>query len=292
MATADTTLDPQVQPSRRRVLVVDDEPMLREVLTAFLTRQELDVTPAESGQQALELFGQSPFNLVISDLRMPGMDGMQLLHAIKGLNPKVPFILISGYGEIPTVVESLKAGAENFLTKPLELAVLSKVVAQSLSLAATQAPPLLQQASMRQLTQLETPSRFEYIREMVSLIAQSALNVGFVEGDLDNNLKLALVEALTNAMEHGNRWNPDLLVSLEVELTCQCLKVTISDQGPGFNLASLPDPTDPEQLLCERGRGVFLMRAIMDEVAYNAQGNQVSMVKYRPLVCLVEPAAA
>jgi len=279
-------------PPRRRVLVVDDEPLVRDVLTLYLARQGLEAISAGDGQQALKLFSEHPFDLVISDLRMPGMDGLQLLHAIKGLNPRVPFIFISGYGDIPTVVESLKAGAENFLTKPLEMDVLAKVVSQSLSLAATQALPLPQLARMRQITHLEVPSRAEYIRELVSQITHSAICVGYAQCDLDNNLKLALVEALTNAMEHGNRWDPERLILMEADLTSDCLKVSTEDQGPGFDVSALPDPTSGDHLLSERGRGIFLMRAIMDEVCFNPRGNRVTMVKYRKPVCLVSPPSA
>ncbi|MBI5524370.1 MAG: response regulator [Desulfarculus sp.] len=269
-------------PPGRRVLVVDDEPMVLDVLTRYLRHQGLETMAAGDGQEALRLFSQEPCDLVISDLRMPGMDGLQLLHAIKGLNPRVPFIFISGFGDIPTVVEALKSGAENFLTKPLEMDLLSKVVAQSLSLAATQAPPMLQLARMRQITQLEVPSRFEFIRELVSQITQSAICVGYAQNDLDNNLKLALVEGLTNAMEHGNRWDENRLVRLEADLTSDCLKVTIEDEGVGFDFCALADPTCGEQLLSERGRGVFLMRAIMDEVGFNPAGNCLTLVKRRP----------
>lgn len=273
---------PPPAPPGRRVLVVDDEPMVLDVLTRYLRRQGLEAIPAGDGREALRLFSQAPCDLVISDLRMPGMDGLQLLHAIKGLNPRVPFIFISGYGDVPTVVEALKAGAENFLTKPLEMEVLTKVVAQSLSLATTQAQPMLQMARMRQITQLEAPSRFENIRELVSQITQSAICVGYAQNDLDNNLKLALVEALTNAMEHGNHWDENRLVRLESDLTSERLKVTIEDEGLGFDFCALADPTCGEQLLSERGRGVFLMRAIMDEVCYNPAGNRLTLVKHRP----------
>jgi len=274
-------MGPGPTPLGGRVLVVDDEPMVRQLLERYLTRHGLEAGTAGDGQQALEMFTQRPFDLVISDLRMPVMDGLQLLHAIKGLNPRVPFIMISGYGDIPTVVEALKAGAENFLTKPLEMDILAKVMQQSLSLAGARILPMTQMARMRQVTYLEVPSRSEYIQELICQIAHSALCVGYADCDLDNNLKLALVEALTNAMEHGNHWTEGSLVRLECDLTSQRLEVSIEDQGPGFDVGSLPDPTSGEQLLSERGRGVFLMQAIMDQVRYNRQGNRVTMIKAR-----------
>lgn len=274
-------------PQGRRILVADDDDLVRQLLTRYLTGQGMEVDTARDGQEALELFSRHPFDLVISDLRMSGIDGLQLLHAIKGLNPRVPFIFISGYGDIPTVVETLKAGADNFLGKPLEMAELAKVVKQALNLAATL--PLLQMARMRQVTYLEVPSRPEYIRDLISQIAHSAVCVGYAECDLDNNLKLALVEALTNAMEHGNRWNEDRMVRLEADLTSDCLKVSIADQGNGFDLNALSDPTCGEHILSERGRGVFLMRAIMDEVCFDPPGNRVTMTKRR---LPPDPAAA
>jgi CheY-like chemotaxis protein/anti-sigma regulatory factor (Ser/Thr protein kinase) len=280
------------QTSRRRILVADDDEMVRQVLERYLNSQGMEVQAACDGQEALSMFSSQHFDLVISDLRMPGIDGLQLLHAIKGLNPRVPFIFISGYGDIPTVVEALKAGADNFLGKPVEMAELAKVVQQALNLAVPQPLPLLQMARMRQITYLEVPSRSEYIRDLISQIAHSAMCVGYADCDLDNNLKLALVEALTNAMEHGNHWDENRLVRLEVNLTSDCLAVVIEDQGEGFDVGSLPDPTCGDQMFSERGRGVFLMQAIMDEVCYNPQGNQVTMIKHRPPVDPSSPTPA
>ena len=106
--------------------------------------------------------------------------------------------------------------------------------------------------------------------------------MGFAQRDLENNVKVALAEALTNAMEHGNGWDPDKKVSVECDISCDQLKVSITDQGPGFDHQKLCDPTLDEHLLVERGRGVFLMNTIMDQVYYNQAGNQVTLIKRRP----------
>lgn len=265
-----------------RILVVDDEPMMREVLVRYLNLKGFSTTEAQNGEQALNLFQDRPFDLIISDLRMPGMDGLKLLHAVKGINPRVPIVFISGYGDVPTVVECLKAGAENFLAKPLEMDILGKVVLQSLNLPGYQNLSSPQLTPLNQVTLLEAPSRPEYIKELVYQVSHSAVTVGFADCDLDNNLKLALVEAITNAMEHGHKWEEDLLVSLEADLSKDYFQVTVTDQGEGFAVDSLPDPTSEEQLFSERGRGVFLMQAIMDEVIFNQEGNQVTLIKRRP----------
>ncbi|MFZ5587238.1 MAG: response regulator [Thermodesulfobacteriota bacterium] len=263
------------------ILVADDEELVRELLARFLTNRGHRVLEAADGRQALKLFRDNQIDLVLSDVRMPGLDGLTLLAAIKEINPRVPVLLISGYGDVETVVKALKAGAENFLPKPLSMDILGKVVDQALSLACASPAGRSRWLALRQNTRLETASRPELICEVVQQIAQSAVAVGYASHDLDNNLKLALVEAVTNAMEHGNRWNQELKVVVEADITPDMLSVSVRDQGQGFDFACLPDPTIGDQLLCERGRGVFLMQAIMDEVCYSAPGNCVTLCKRR-----------
>ncbi len=265
----------------RRVLVVDDEELVRSMLGRYLERKGFLVQMASDGFQALDLFRESYFDLVLSDVRMPGLDGLKLLRAIKDINPRVPVVLISGYGDVETVVAALKAGAENFLVKPMKMEELAKVMEQSLAISCLRSGGLSMTPRVRQVTYLEAPSQPELICELVQQITLSAVSVGYAEFDLDNNLKLALVEAITNAMEHGNRWDADKKIIIESELTRDTIRVSVCDQGPGFDFAALPDPTSDEQLFHERGRGVFLMKTIMDEVDYNPQGNCVTLLKRR-----------
>ncbi|ADK84593.1 response regulator receiver protein [Desulfarculus baarsii DSM 2075] len=269
-----------VRPSR--ILVADDEDALRELLKRFLETKGHQVVLAQDGREALKLFREQPFDLVLSDVRMPGLDGLQLLAAVKDINPRTPVVLISGYGDIETVVTALKAGAENFLAKPIRIDMLRRVVSQSLSLSARSERRADHFPNVTQQTQIDTPSQQCYINDIIYLIAASAAAVGYVSHDLDNNLKLALVEAIMNAMEHGNKWDENKKIHLTVTIGADMFKIVIADEGPGFDPDKLPDPTSPEQLLAERGRGVFLMRAIMDEITYNQRGNEVTMVKGNP----------
>ena len=176
------------------------------------------------------------------------------------------------------MVAALKAGAENFLAKPLDLEVLERVVEQTLTLASPP-PRRCPLPTIWQKTLIEAPSRPECVRDVVYQLAMSAVAVGFARPDLDSNLKLALVEAVTNAMEHGNAWDSEKLVRVSAEFTSGELRVTVSDQGAGFAHDELLNPTESEHLLAERGRGVFLINAIMDEVIFNRAGNEVTLVK-------------
>jgi serine/threonine-protein kinase RsbW len=92
-------------------------------------------------------------------------------------------------------------------------------------------------------------------------------------------IRLALEEALSNAIHHGNGDDPAKQVTVEYEVTRQQARITVRDQGRGFRPEQLPDPCCDEKLTDPNGRGVLLMKAYMDEVTFNRQGNGVTLVK-------------
>jgi two-component system NtrC family response regulator len=103
------------------ILVVDDELAQRAVLSGFLEKQGFDVTLAENGEKALALFRQESFDLVLTDQKMPNMSGLDLLVAIQAINPETAVIVMTAYGSIGVAVSSIKGGAIDYLTKPLNL---------------------------------------------------------------------------------------------------------------------------------------------------------------------------
>ena len=92
-------------------------------------------------------------------------------------------------------------------------------------------------------------------------------------------VRLSLEEALVNAIKHGNRMEPDKKVYIACELTEDEVTVVIEDQGDGFKLEEVPDPTDDENLEKPGGRGIMLIRSFMNGVAYNERGNRLTMLK-------------
>ena len=93
------------------------------------------------------------------------------------------------------------------------------------------------------------------------------------------DIRLCLEEALINAMKYGNRLRQDLSVDLEVEASPQEVRLTVQDQGSGFDVKQLEDCTEEKNLFRNRGRGVYLIHQLMDEVSYNEKGNRLVMVK-------------
>jgi DNA-binding NtrC family response regulator len=110
------------------ILVVDDEPDMRVALTHALSRIGHIVETACSGYEALEKFKREEFGLVITDVKMPEMSGMEVLEEVKELSPEVPVIMITGYGTVNNAVEAMKEGASDYILKPFDSEVLEAAV--------------------------------------------------------------------------------------------------------------------------------------------------------------------
>jgi len=117
----------------KRILIVDDEPSIRKVLAAHLKKFGYDVETAEDGPAAVARLEAELFHLVVSDLRMPGMDGMALLAWVLERCPGLPVILITAHGTVDTAVEAIKRGAFDYVTKPFDKDELQAVIAKALS---------------------------------------------------------------------------------------------------------------------------------------------------------------
>jgi DNA-binding NtrC family response regulator len=116
-----------------RVLIVEDDPAQREMLVGFLRDLGVETEAAENGRRALDLLDSQPIDLVVTDLRMPGMEGSELLKKIKAQNPELGVVLVTAFGTVQGAVEALKAGACNYLLKPLDLDEVEHVIRRCLA---------------------------------------------------------------------------------------------------------------------------------------------------------------
>ncbi len=119
----------------RTILVVDDDESLREFLEILLQKEGYRVVTAATGEEALERLDEEDVSLVISDIRMPGMDGVSLLKAIKGRWPEIPVVLITAFASMDSAVDAMKEGAWDYLTKPFRIEELREILERALEAA-------------------------------------------------------------------------------------------------------------------------------------------------------------
>ncbi|MBI2371933.1 MAG: sigma-54-dependent Fis family transcriptional regulator, partial [Deltaproteobacteria bacterium] len=117
---------------RERILVVDDEPSFREALAHFLTLEDFAVLPLADSYEALQAARQEEVDIVLTDLTMPGLDGIELLKQIRELRPHALGIIMTGYGTIETAVNAMKAGAFDYVTKPFQFDEIKIVIERAL----------------------------------------------------------------------------------------------------------------------------------------------------------------
>ncbi len=107
--------------ARASVLVIDDEQGIREMLRYELSQEGFDVEMAENGLAAVEAVKRRKFDLAITDLKMPGMDGVATVEALRSLDPKIEVIVATGYASVETAVACMKRGAYDYIEKPFDL---------------------------------------------------------------------------------------------------------------------------------------------------------------------------
>ncbi len=128
---------------------------------------------------------------------------------------------------------------------------------------------------------IRVPTDLDVVEEAVDLVARHCLASGVAPRAARFNLRVALCEALANAIVYGNRLDPEKRVYVRVEVADEELAVYVRDEGEGFDPEHVPNPTDPERIGLEEGRGIFLIRQLVDEVHYNDRGNSICMIMRR-----------
>ena len=125
---------------------------------------------------------------------------------------------------------------------------------------------------------LELPNDIRSIEHAVEYVTRHCSSCGDYARRLNLNFRVGLTEALSNAMLYGNGSDPEKRVRVEVTVRVEEVAVRVTDQGVGFDPATVPDPTLPDNISKTGGRGIFLMKALMDEVEFNERGNSVTLV--------------
>ena len=289
------------------VLVVDDSAIDRRVAGRVLEKSGWHVAYAADGALALERIAADPPSAVVTDMQMPNLDGLALVERIRERFPRVPVILMTGCGSESLAIAALKAGAAGYVPKRTLAAELPAVVEQVLTASRTdERRHQVRSCQTRRTARFVIGSDPTLVQPLIAALQEDVLSMGLCDATSVIRIGVALEEALLNAIYHGNLGVSSELkerddnafyglaqtrrgeapyserrVRIAVRVTPDEASFVIADEGPGFDVAALPDPTDPEFLDRPSGRGLLLMRAFMDEVRYNPAGNRVALVKRR-----------
>jgi CheY-like chemotaxis protein/anti-sigma regulatory factor (Ser/Thr protein kinase) len=303
--------DPLAAPSAHDsplILVADDSVLEQRYVARILEAQSgWRVAFARNGEEALAAIAREAPALLLTDMNMPRMDGLALVGKVREQFPHVPVVFMTGSGNDRLAVAALKAGAADYVPKQALGLDLVGVVERVLS-AGQDARRRFQvlRGMTRRSSQFVLENDPALVPPLVAQFREDLIEMGLCDVTGATRAGVALEEALLNAIYHGNlevssdlRQNGDAAfhrlarerraqepyanrrVRVTARLTPERATFIVHDQGPGFDVSKLPDPTDPAFLERPSGRGVLLMRSFMDEVRYNASGNRVTLVKRR-----------
>lgn len=297
-----------------KILIVDDSPLDQQLAGRLLQKgagadwfgpDGLSLAYAGNGLEALQAIGEDAPDLVLTDLHMPEFNGLQLVEEVKLRHPQVPVVLMTAHGSEEVALQALRSGASSYVPK--------KNLAQDL-LDTVSAVLEASQTTRNHARLLDcltgVESRFELendpalIPPLIGYLKDSRFRISGSDETGLVRLTMALREAVLNAMHHGNlelsselragdgRAYHELFLERRHQEPYASRRVTviakdtpeestyvIRDEGPGFDLKTLPDPLDPANMEKVSGRGLLLIRTFMDGVLHNEKGNEITMVK-------------
>lgn len=294
------------------VLLVDDAVEDRRRARRILDCATFEVHEAEDGLAALELLETLRPDVVVSDLNMPRMDGLRLIRETRLRETLVPIVIITAHGSEQIAAQAMQQGASGYVPKSALECMLVNEVRRVADLAgAHQSKRLLMTSLASYEAKFRLPNDIHLVPALVEHV-QLVVSDMRVLNDTDRlRVSVALQESLFNAILHGNLelQSEELKrardenagpaqrsvvasrsqeqpycrrqVDVAIRIDCEGVTIRICDEGPGFQLDEVADPTDPANLTKECGRGLLLMKMFMDEVAFNDAGNQVTMRKRR-----------
>jgi CheY-like chemotaxis protein len=300
------------------LLVVDDSEIDRRLVIGLLKENaNWKIETAGNGVEALARLKQSPVDLVLTDMQMPEMDGLELVKQIGIHHAQTPVILMTAHGSESLSIEALEQGAASYVPKSRLADILEESICQVLAVAETNRNyERLVACQKRAEFAFELDNDAELIDPLVDLIQQIAFRMGMCNTNGRFRIGMALQQTILNALYHGNleltteqmeaaresllgnptanmidkrRMQPpyrDRKIRIDARITPERLEVTVKDDGKGFDVARAQSMLDGACNDLEGGRGLRLMRILMDEVKFNPVGNEVQLVKLR------EPAAA
>ena len=295
------------------ILVVDDEELIINLLADYFSDLGYRVTAVKDAEKAIEeLNNGHNFSLVLTDINLPGKSGLDLLKIVKETKEDLPVVLLTGMKTLDTAISALKSGAQDYVTKPFDLATIRKVVEKVLRLRNRS---IRKVRIYEKLQQLKLSFQFKTVEldpDAVSKeLAGFLYKMKFAPEEEIKQYELVFTETLINGIEHGNLELPSSLksndflqmaefeelkenrlqdpqyanrkISIIFECNSDLFSFTVRDEGPGFDWKKYINTThkivnDNEK---SYGRGFMIIQHLIDEVYFNETGNTITLIKQR-----------
>lgn len=272
-----------------RILVVDDDRVTRHVLSKVLTGAGFSTSVAKDGVEALKALRTKRFDLLLLDVWMPRMNGLDLLAKLRTRKSRPRVVVMTSDDAPETLLKAVREQAFKYVHKPVEPALLLQTVRETLR--AADAPPIEVISARPEWVELLVPCTREAVERIQ--IVMSRLDTDLAP-ELRESIAYALRELALNAVEWGGRLDPTRKVRIAYLRARRMILYRIQDPGSGFQIEELPhaaigQPADnpilhmqvrEEKGIRPGGFGLLMVRASVDELLYNEKRNEVVFVKY------------
>jgi len=259
---------------QRKILIIDDHDDLASALDSAFSAAGHLVRIIKNREEAIAAANIDDYDLIITDLDVDNSELNPLLNGNNGASC-MPELVSPDAGER---IKAFKLCAPNFRRDELDEDELKNFVETVLNYKTQFVDKIELVRKLHEKIEFELPSAISPMHSILDYLTNRVEKLGVVDTE-QSNLFVALDEAFVNAVKHGNKFNAQKMVRITAELTRQEARFTVEDEGEGFDVNSIPDPLDPENLFKTSGRGCLFICNIMDEVKYNERGNRLTMVK-------------
>ena len=273
------------------VLVVDDDRAFRHVIASLLQKAGYTTDQTGDGADALARLGQGHVDLMLLDIGLPGLNGLEVLAAVRRTTLAPRVVMLTADDTPDALMEAMRGQADRFVRKPVTPGRVIDVVKEVLATAPATALPIQVVSARPEWLELVAPCSLDVAERIQEFVLH--LDADLPE-DVRESMAQAFRELLSNAIEWGGRLDPTQLVRISCLRTKRLRLYRIADPGDGFDIdqlthAAVSNPADDpleharvreEKGLRPGGLGLMMSKALVDEVIYNEKRNEVVLVKY------------
>lgn len=264
----------QIKP---RIIVIERDPDSRRLLEFIFNEEGYDFEFISSAEKGMRLINKKHYDLILSEITLEKMSGLELLKEVRRNNPTVPFIIITGYASLEASIEAINLGVTHYLMKPIDPHVVREVLRQAIRHhQARFAKHKVVEYHMENSFSAIITSEEQSIIQLLDTVDNLIELVYPAEYGPFPDLRMAIYECLSNALEHGNQYKKDKSIHFSIKLMMDRIIVSVKDEGDGFNFTEVEDESN---LSPQVNHGLKLVKYLMDEITFNLIGTEISMLK-------------